>query len=241
MSQLVVENLTARHGLLTAVKDVSFRLDKGEILAIVGANGAGKSTLLRAIAGSHGAYEGRVTLNGAPLDRLKSHQRVRAGLALVPEGRRLFPTMSVQENLALGAQVGRAGAWTSARVFEVFDNLVKRRHSRALNLSGGEQQATAIGRALVTNPDVILLDEVSLGLSPAVVDRVYSIMPALRDSQTSVVIVEQDLGRAMAVADRVICLLEGRIVLEGRAAELTREDVIDAYFGLTGKKAQKEP
>ncbi|GKY90123.1 ABC transporter ATP-binding protein [Sinisalibacter aestuarii] len=223
------------------MKDVSLRLDKGEILAIVGANGAGKSTLLRAIAGSHGAYDGHVMLNGAPLDHLKSHQRVRAGLALVPEGRRLFATMSVQENLALGAQVGRAGAWTPARVFEVFDNLVKRRHSRALNLSGGEQQATAIGRALVTNPDVILLDEVSLGLSPAVVDRVYSIMPALRETHTSVVIVEQDLGRAMAVADRVICMLEGRIVLEGRSADLTREDIIGAYFGLSGQQAQKEP
>ncbi|GAB4362777.1 MAG: ABC transporter ATP-binding protein [Oricola sp.] len=236
MSQLEVTNLTARHGLLTAVRDVSFSLRKGEILAIVGANGAGKSTLLRAIAGGHRDYTGEVRLNGDRLKDLKAHERVRRGLVLVPEGRRLFPHMTVAENLALGAQVGRSGEWTPARIFEIFDNLVKRRNSKAQNLSGGEQQATAIGRALVTNPEVILFDEISLGLSPAVVDRVYSIMPRLRESHTSVIIVEQDLSRAMQVADRVICMLEGQAVLEGSTTDLTNEQIVEAYFGLSGQR-----
>lgn len=240
MSQLEIINLTARHGLLTAVRDVSFGLEKGEILAIVGANGAGKSTLLRAIAGGHGDHVGDVRLEGTSLNGRKSHERVRRGLVLVPEGRRLFPRMTVEENLALGAQVGRSGEWTVGRVFEIFDNLVKRRNSKAQNLSGGEQQATAIGRALVTNPDVILFDEISLGLSPAIVDRVYSIMPRLRESQTSTIIVEQDLSRAMKVADRIICMLEGQAVLAGPTSELTREQIVDAYFGLSGSRGNGE-
>lgn len=238
MSQLEVKNLTARHGLLTAVRDVSFSLDKGEILAIVGANGAGKSTLLRSIAGGHKTYTGDVFLNGRQMSSLAAHLRVVAGLSLVPEGRRLFPQMTILENLLLGAQVGRKGTWTPARIFEIFDNLEKRRHNKAQNLSGGEQQATAIGRALVSNPDVILLDEVSLGLSPGAVDRVYAIMPELRRNQTSVIIVEQDLSRALGVADRVICMLEGQIVLGGKTSAFTRDEIVDAYFGL--HRAQPE-
>ena len=238
MSQLEVKSLTARHGLLTAVRDVSFRLDKGEILAIVGANGAGKSTLLRSIAGGHKSYTGDVLLNGRQLSGLTAHLRVGAGLSLVPEGRRLFPQMTILENLLLGAQVGRKGSWTPERIFKIFDNLEKRRHNKAQNLSGGEQQATAIGRALVSNPDVILLDEVSLGLSPAAVDRVYAIMPELRRNQTSVIIVEQDLSRALGVADRVICMLEGQVVLMGKTSDFTRDQIVDAYFGLHGAKPE---
>jgi len=236
MSQLEVKNLTARHGLLTAVRDVSFSLDKGEILAIVGANGAGKSTLLRSIAGGHKSYQGDVVLNGQQLSGLQAYLRVGSGLALVPEGRRLFPQMTILENLLLGAQVGRKGSWSPERIFEIFDNLEKRRHAKAQTLSGGEQQATAIGRALVTNPDVLLLDEVSLGLSPAAVDRVYAIMPELRRNQTSVILVEQDLSRALSVADRVICMLEGQVVLMGKTSDLTRDQIVDAYFGLNGGK-----
>jgi branched-chain amino acid transport system ATP-binding protein len=141
--------------------------------------------------------------------------------------------MTVQENLMLGAQIGRKGDWNVERVFEIFDNLVKRRHENAETLSGGEQQATAIGRALVANPELILLDEVSLGLSPAIVDRVYSILPELRARQTTVVLVEQDLSRVMDVSDRVICMLEGRIVLEGATKSLSRDQIVDAYFGLS--------
>ena len=238
MSQLEVKNLTARHGLLTAVRDVSFSLEEGEILAIVGANGAGKSTLLRSIAGGHKTYQGDVILNGQQMSGLPAHRRVASGLALVPEGRRLFPQMTVQENLVLGAQVGRKGPWSPDRLFEIFTNLAARRHNKTLNLSGGEQQATAIGRALVTNPDVLLLDEVSLGLSPAAVDRVYAIMPELRRNRTSVIVVEQDLSRALSVSDRVICMLEGQIVLMGETTDFTRDQIVDAYFGLNGGKSR---
>lgn len=232
MSLLDVTSLTARHGLLTAVKEISFTLEPGEVLALVGANGAGKSTLLRAIAGAHGDQTGSVAFKGASCDGLDAYQRVRQGLALVPEGRKLFSQMSVWENLCLGAQVGRAGTWNPDRVFDVFDNLEKRRHASCLHLSGGEQQAVAIGRALVSNPDLIMLDEVSLGLSPAIVERVYAILPEVRAQGTGVIIVEQDLGRALSVADRVICMLEGEIVLSGKANELQRQEIIDAYFGL---------
>jgi branched-chain amino acid transport system ATP-binding protein len=145
--------------------------------------------------------------------------------------------MTILENLLLGAQVGRKGPWSPERIFELFDNLEKRRHSKAQNLSGGEQQATAIGRALVSNPDVILLDEVSLGLSPAVVDRVYAIMPELRRNETSVIIVEQDLSRALNVADHVICMLEGQLVLAGKSRDFTRAQIVEAYFGLNGGKS----
>ncbi len=178
-----------------------------------------------------------MVLNGKELSGSPAHLRVGSGLALVPEGRRLFQQMTILENLLLGAQVGRKGPWSPERIFEIFENLEKRRHNKTKNLSGGEQQATAIGRALVSNPDVLLLDEVSLGLSPAAVDRVYAIMPELRRNQTSVIVVEQDLSRALRVSDRVICMLEGQVVLAGKTSEFTRDQIVDAYFGLNGGKS----
>lgn len=240
MTQLEIRDLEVCHGLLKAVRGVNLDVNSGEVMAIVGANGAGKSTLMRAIAGSHKESNGTISFNGETLGSLPAHERVRRGLSLVPEGRRLFPKMTVQENLAVGAQIGRKGNWTIESIFEVFDNLVKRRHAKAETLSGGEQQATAIGRALVANPELILLDEVSLGLSPAIVDRVYSILPKLRAAGTTVVLVEQDLGRVMKVSDRIICMLEGRIVLEGRTADLTREQIVQAYFGLKSARQETE-
>lgn len=242
MTQLEIRNLEVCHGLLKAVRGVDLDVNAGEVLAIVGANGAGKTTLMRAIAGSHRASKGSIHFNGQDIGALPAHQRVKRGLSLVPEGRRLFPKMTVQENLAVSAQIGRSGNWTIDSIFEVFENLVKRRHARAETLSGGEQQATAIGRALVANPDIILLDEVSLGLSPAIVDRVYSILPKLRATATTVVLVEQDLGRVLKVSDRIICMLEGQVVLQGPTAELTREQIVDAYFGLkTSRKEKVQP
>ena len=234
---LVIDHISRFFGEKKALDDVAFDVAPGEVVGVLGPNGAGKSTLLRSIAGGHKACHGDVRLNEAPLSGLHAYQRVRLGLALVPEGRRLFPQMTIQENLALGTQVGRKGSWSPDRIFEMFPNLAARRHNRAQNLSGGEQQATAIGRALVTNPDVLLLDEVSLGLSPAAVDRVYSIMPELRRSQTSVIVVEQDLLRALSVADRVICMLEGQIILMGKTSEFSRDQIVEAYFGLNGSKA----
>jgi len=232
MTQLEIRDLEVCHGLLKAVRGINLDVEAGEVLAIVGANGAGKSTLMRAVAGSHRASSGSITFNGQNLAEMSSHQRVGIGLSLVPEGRRLFPKMTVQENLVVGSQIGRKGEWTVDKIFGVFGNLKERRHARAETLSGGEQQATAIGRALVANPALILLDEVSLGLSPAIVDRVYSILPQLRATQTTVVLVEQDLSRVMQVSDRIVCMLEGRIVLEGPTKTLSRDQIVEAYFGL---------
>lgn len=233
MKALMIENLDVRHGLLTAVRDVSLAVSPGETLALVGANGAGKTTLLRAIAGAHAPARGRIVLgDGDEVTAMPSHGRVRRGIALVPEGRRLFSQMTVEENLRVGRVKGRGGEWTVERVLDTFPNLAARRHAKAGHLSGGEQQATAIGRALMSNPDILLLDEVSLGLSPLVVDRVYASLEALIASGTTIVLVEQDLDRAMNMANRVVCMLEGRIVLDGRTSETPREAVTKAYFGL---------
>jgi branched-chain amino acid transport system ATP-binding protein len=232
LSVLAVEKLDVRHGLLQAVREVSFTVAEGETVALIGANGAGKTTLLRAIAGAHLPAGGRVLFEGGDVTRVPAYRRVAAGIALVPEGRRLFAEMTVEENLLVAARVGRSGNWTVDAVMEAFPNLKARRHARAGSLSGGEQQATAIGRALMTNPRVLLLDEVSLGLSPLAVDRVYASLETLMGGGATIVLVEQDLKRALKVATRVICMLEGRIVMEGRAAEITREQVMDAYFGL---------
>lgn len=232
MTVLSVQNLDVRHGLLQAVRGVSFDLAEGDVLALVGANGAGKTTLLRSLAGAHLPASGRIMLNGHDMTAVPSHQRIANGIALVPEGRRLFSQMTVEENLLLGKSAGRQGEWTIDRIFSAFPNLVPRRHARTGHLSGGEQQATAIGRALMSNPDVLLLDEVSLGLSPLVVDRVYAQLQTLLTSGTTIILVEQDLGRAMAVASRVICMLEGRVVLDSPAKNVTRDQVTKAYFGL---------
>jgi branched-chain amino acid transport system ATP-binding protein len=236
MTLLSVERADARHGLLQAVREVSLDVEQGETVALVGANGAGKTTLLRAIAGAHRLHAGRVVFDGADVTPVPAHRRVRLGIALVPEGRRLFPDLTVEENLRVAASA-RAGVWDVERVLEAFPLLRPLRARRAASLSGGEQQATAIGRALMTNPRLLLLDEVSLGLAPLVVDAVYASLAALQDAGTTMVIVEQDLGRALRVAARVVCMLEGRLVLQGAAGELSREQVTDAYFGLARSSA----
>jgi branched-chain amino acid transport system ATP-binding protein len=227
---LDVDSLEVRHGLLQAVRSVSLRIGAGETLALVGANGAGKSTLLRAIAGAQPwPSAGRVVFDGNDVTRMRAHERVRRGIALVPEGRRLFPSLTVEENLLVAA---RPGQWDVAAVLDAFPLLRERRRHRAATLSGGERQATAIGRALMTNPRLLLLDEVSLGLAPVLVKDLYDSLRAIIQGGTTVLLVEQDLTLALGTAERVLCMLEGRIVLEGRAAELTREQVTDAYFGL---------
>ena len=229
---LAVDELDVRYGLLQAVRGVSFSVARGEIVAFVGANGAGKTTLFRAIAGAHRPTGGRVSFQGADITPLPDYERVRRGIVLVPEGRRLFSQLSVRENLMLAGAVGRPGRWDLNAVLDVFPNLGGRLNSYAGNLSGGEQQATAIGRALMTNPDVILLDEISLGLSPAAVARVYDSLQTLIETGTTILLVEQDLNRALSVADRVVCMLEGKIAAEGLVEDMTRERITDAYFGL---------
>jgi branched-chain amino acid transport system ATP-binding protein len=230
MTLLRVEELDCRYGLFQAVRGVSFEVAQGETVALIGANGAGKSTLLRAIAGAHKLQGGRVVFDEADVTAQPAHRRVSRGIALVPEGRRLFPSLTVEENLRVAA--ARRGRWNVRSVLEVFPLLQPRRHTAAANLSGGEQQAVAIGRALMTNPRLLLLDEVSLGLAPIVVDAVYRSLADIIREGTTVLLVEQDLSRALKVAGRVICMLEGRIVLEGAASSLGRDQVVDAYFGL---------
>jgi branched-chain amino acid transport system ATP-binding protein len=234
MSLLVLEGIEARHGLLPAVRGVSLEVAAGEVIALVGANGAGKTTLLRTIAGAHRPSAGRVLFDGADITRVRAHDRVRMGIALVPEGRRLFATLTVEENLRVAE---RPGSWTVDTVYDAFPLLKPLRSRRAANLSGGEQQATAIGRALMTNPRLLLLDEVSLGLAPIAVEAVYRSLEALVAAGTTMLVVEQDLARATSVAGRVVCMLEGRLVLEG-GSELTREQITDAYFGLRRRAAQ---
>jgi branched-chain amino acid transport system ATP-binding protein len=237
MTVLRIEKLEARHGLLQAVRSVSFEVSRGETLALVGANGAGKTTLLRTIAGAHKAATGRVRFEETDVTTLPAYARLRRGIALVPEGRRLFAGMTVKENLLVAGAHSRGGPWTLDSVLDAFPLLRPRLNSRAASLSGGEQQATAIGRALMTNPKLLLLDEVSLGLAPIAVERLYRSIDGLIASGTTIVLVEQDIGRALNVATRVACMLEGRIILQGTAKELTREQVTEAYFGL--RRAQR--
>jgi branched-chain amino acid transport system ATP-binding protein len=228
---LEVQALDCRYGLLQAVRGVSLKVAQGETVALIGANGAGKTTLLRAIAGAHRPHAGRVLLDGFDITRMPAHRRVSMGLALVPEGRRLFPSLTVEENLRVAA-ANRRGRWNVDAVLEAFPLLQPRRNIQAANLSGGEQQAVAIGRALMSNPLLLLLDEVSLGLAPVVVDAVYRSLANVISEGSTVLLVEQDLTRALRVASRVICMLEGRVVLEGDAASLDRDRVVGAYFGL---------
>jgi branched-chain amino acid transport system ATP-binding protein len=233
MSLLAVESVDAGYGLLQAVRGVSLTLDAGETVALAGANGAGKTTLLRTIAGAHQAASGRVSLDGRDVTTVAAHRRVAMGVALVPEGRRLFPGLTVEENLRMGAATRRPGRWNVDSVLEAFPLLGPLRRRRAGSLSGGEQQATAIGRALMSNPVVLLLDEVSLGLSPIAVEAVYESLRTVVGEGTTALLVEQDLDRALGFANRVVCMLEGRVVLEGPAEPAAREKITEAYFGLS--------
>jgi branched-chain amino acid transport system ATP-binding protein len=229
---LDVEHLDAGYGDFQALFGVSVAVAEGETVAVIGANGAGKSTLLRAVAGLLRPRAGRIRFDGADLDGVPPHRRVRLGVSLVPEGRRVFPSLTVRENLEVGGDRHRRGHWDVGRVLELFPFLGRLRDRLGGTLSGGEQQALAIGRALMANPRLLLLDEVSLGLAPAAVARLYGAMPAIRAAGATVVVVEQDLGQALAAADRAYCLLEGRVVLSGAAASLTRDQLAEAYFGL---------
>ena len=229
---LEVRSLTAYHGQLRALAGVSLRVEPGEVYAIIGANGGGKSTLLRGIAGLRGASDGQILLDGADIGREPAERRVAAGISLVPEGRRLFGSLTVEENLLVGAHRGRPGRWDLAAVYDLFGWMRERRHQRAAQLSGGEQQAVAIGRALVANPRVLLLDELSLGLAPVVVRRMYQLLPDLLAAGVTVLVVEQDVSQAVRVASRLQCLLEGRTTLVGRPADFTPAEIEAAYFGL---------
>lgn len=238
MTTLNVNSLSASHGQLQAVHSVSLTVNPGEMLFLVGANGAGKTTLLRSIAGDHKPDGGSVTLAGKDLSGLSSTQRARSGLSLVPEGRRLFPLMSVRENLELGASTSRGGKWTVETVFDAFPNLKKIENSPAGELSGGEQQAVAIGRALMGNPLAIVLDEVSLGLSPAAVDLAYGTLTDLKGSGLGMLIVEQDLGRALRTGDELVVMCEGHVTLRCQPKDTDLDALAKASFGQSAEAAE---
>jgi branched-chain amino acid transport system ATP-binding protein len=226
-----VSGLNAFYGQFQALFDVSFTVDRNDVLAIIGANGAGKSTLLRSIAGLIPVPPDAVRFLGQPIGGLSADAVVKRGIVLVPEGRRLFPSLSVEENLVIGGQLKRPGRWNLAAIYELFPILRERRNVPATSLSGGQQQMCAIGRALMANPDFIMFDEISLGLAPVVIKDIYAALPRVIAGGTGAIIVEQDITRALAVAARVICLQEGRISLEGRPGELDRAAISAAYFG----------
>ena len=232
MSLLELADISAGYGSFQALFNVSLSVEEGETLAIIGANGAGKSTLLKTIAGLLRTAAEKVRFDGRPIGDLPAFERVSLGIALVPEGRWIFPSLSVHENLLVGAHSRRTGAWTTDKVYELFPLLGRIRDHQASSLSGGEQQTLAIGRGLMSNPRLLLLDEVSLFLAPIVVAELYRAIPAIAASGTTVLVVEQDIGQALKVADRVACLLEGSVALQGLAGEITREQISRAYFGM---------
>ena len=229
---LEVRDLTVHHGQLRALDHISLRVFPGEVYAIIGANGAGKSTLLRTIAGLHQPTEGSIVYNGKDMTRIRPERRATQGIVMVPEGRRLFGSLTVEENLQVGATYARKGPWTIERVYELFGWMRERRNQRTAQLSGGEQQSVAIGRALVANPRVLLLDELSLGLAPVVVQRIYAMLPQILAAGLTVLLVEQDVSQALRVASHLQCLLEGHTTLEGRPSDVTPAQVEAAYFGL---------
>lgn len=228
---LTVETLDAFYGDARALQEVGFSLERGQILALIGANGAGKSTLLKSICGLLASKSGRIMFAGADISKASAADVVKRGVALVPEGRRLFPSLSVEENLVLGGQVGRAGPWSLGAIYDLFPILKDKRRQPSTSLSGGQQQMVAIGRALMSNPELLMLDELSLGLAPVVIKDIYELLPEITGRGLTAILVEQDVSRALATADRFICLQEGRVSLAGLPHEHSRAAITRAYFG----------
>lgn len=231
MPLLETDELTAFYGDFQALFGITLSVAEGETVAIIGANGAGKSTFLKTVAGLLRSPPGSIRFDGQTVSGLRAFDIVRRGIAMVPEGRRLFASLTVEENILVGAYA-RRGAWTLPRVYELFPGLAERRRLPAQTLSGGQQQMCAIARALMTGPRLLLCDEVSLGLAPIVIRDIYQRLPIIKAEGTSVIIVEQDIVQALAVADRAYCFQEGRMTLTGRPADLTRDAIHAAYFGL---------
>jgi branched-chain amino acid transport system ATP-binding protein len=228
---LEVDALDAFYGDFQALFGVSLRVARGEVVAVIGANGAGKSTLLKCIAGAIASRRDAVVFAGEPIGDRPAHAVVARGVALVPEGRRLFSSLSVEENLLVGGQLGRQGPWSLRRVYDLFPALAERRRQPSTALSGGEQQMVAIGRALMSNPTLLLCDEISLGLAPIIIRELYARLPSIVAEGSSLVIVEQDIVQALHAATHVYCLQEGRVALAGPAGTLTRASIAAAYFG----------
>jgi branched-chain amino acid transport system ATP-binding protein len=229
---LKVEDLEAWYGDAKVLHGLSFALKKGEILSLIGANGAGKSTLLKCICGLLPRKTGTIQFQGESIHTRVANEIVARGIALVPEGRRLFPSLTVEENLVLGGQVKRPGHWSLATVYDLFPILKEKRHQPSTSLSGGQQQMVAIGRGLMSNPDLILLDELSLGLAPIVIKDIYAMLPRIVGNGLTAILVEQDVTRALASANQFLCIQEGHISLEGAPQAFTKDQISAAYFGM---------
>lgn len=233
MSELLsISNLDAHYGDFQALYGLDMSVTAGEIIAIIGANGAGKTTLMRSISGLLKNRTDGIRFKGQNIGALRADQVAELGVALVPEGRQLFPSLSVEENLQVGGKVGRAGPWSLKAVYDLFPILEERRNQPSTSLSGGQQQMVAIGRALMANPQLILFDEISLGLAPVIIRQIYEAMPGIVGEGMTAMIVEQDISQALNVSRRVYCLQEGRVSLEGATGKLSHDDITKAYFGM---------
>jgi len=232
MALLEVNELTAFYGDFQALYGVSMSVDVGQAVAVIGANGAGKSTLLKSIVGMIPAAPEMIRFDGEAIGGVRPSKIVARGITMVPEGRRLFSSLTVEENLLIGGQLGRPGPWSLQRIFELFPMLAERRRQRSVSLSGGQQQMVAIGRALMSNPRLLLCDEISLGLAPIVVREIFQRLPTVVAEGTTVVVVEQDVMQALAACGYLYCLQEGRVLLKGASGSLDREAVKAAYFGV---------
>ena len=229
---LSVENLEAWYGDAKVLHGLSFELKQGEALALIGSNGAGKSTLLKSICGSLLKKTGRIAFKNEVITTLVANNIVAKGVALVPEGRKLFPSLSVEENLILGGNVGRKGPWSLQSIYNLFPILKEKRNAPSTSLSGGQQQMVAIGRGLMSNPDLILLDELSLGLAPIVIKDIYDMLPKIIGNGLTAILVEQDVTRALVSSQQFLCIQEGRISLEGAPHAFTKDQISAAYFGM---------
>ena len=229
---LTIRDLDGHYGDFQALYGIDLHIDEGEVLAIIGANGAGKTSLMRSISGLMQNKAEAVRYKGQPIGALRADQVAEKGIALVPEGRQLFPSLSVEENLIIGGQIGRKGPWSLEAVYKLFPILEERRNQASTSLSGGQQQMVAIGRALMSNPDLILFDEISLGLAPIIIKDIYAALPGIIGEGMSALIVEQDITKALSVSSRVYCLQEGRVSLEGASDTVAREEISRAYFGI---------
>ena len=232
VNQLTTHGLTAFYGDAQALFGVDIELHPSELVAVIGANGAGKSTLLKCLTGLVGAAPDTVKWKGQAIGGAHPSHIVKEGIAMVPEGRRLFPSLTIEENLLMGAQAKRKGAWNLQRVYALFPVLKEKRAISPASLSGGQQQMVAIGRALMSNPDLLLCDEISLGLAPVVIREIYDAMPSITGEGMTVVIVEQDISMAQKVSQRLYCMQEGRVSLSGASDQLSREAISQAYFGV---------
>jgi branched-chain amino acid transport system ATP-binding protein len=231
MPLLEVTDLEVFYGDFQALFGLSLAVEESEVVAIIGANGAGKSTFLRAVCGLNAQKEGAIRFAGQEITRRRADLIARAGVALVPEGRVLFPSLTVEENLLMGFATGRTGDWTLERIYDLFPVLKEFRRQSPQRISGGQQQMVAIGRSLLTNPRLLLCDEVSLGLAPKVTNDIYACFEGIRRAGVSIVLVEQDIVRACKAADRVYCFLEGRISLAGDPDAFDIEQISRSYFG----------